>query len=276
MVTVNVPAVLELQDRVAVPEFVRLLGVMAPQVRPVGTVSVKVTVPVNPLTAVTVMVEVRVVPTFPDGDVAAMLKSVTVKVAVAEWESVPLVPVMVTVYVAATVELHETVAVAVGGTVTLLGVIAPHERLVGTVSVRVTVPEKVPIAATVMVEVADVPAVTPAGEVAVILKSLWLKVKVALVECDRVPLVPVIVRVNVPAVLELQDTVAVPELVRLLGVIAPQVSPEGTVSVRLTVPVKPLTAVTVMVDVAELPTVTAEGEVAEIVKSVTVNVAVVL
>src|SRR5437016_2952507 len=178
MVTVNVPAVLELQDRVAVPEFVTLPGVIAPQVRPDGTVSVKVTVPVNPLTAVTVMVEVRVVPTFPDGDVAAMLKSVTVKVAVAEWESVPLVPV--------------------------------------------------------------------------------------------------IVRVNVPAVLELQDTVAVPELVRLLGVIAPQVSPEGTVSVRLTVPVKPLTAVTVMVDVAELPTVTAEGEVAEIVKSVTVNVAVVL
>ena len=132
-----------------------------------------------------------------------------------------------------------------------------------------------PTAETVIVEVAVDPTVAE-GEVAAMLKSLWLKVKVALVECDRVPLVPVIVRVNVPAVLELQDTVAVPELVRLLGVIAPQVSPEGTVSVRLTVPVKPLTAVTVMVDVAELPTVTAEGEVAEIVKSVTVNVAVVL
>ena len=182
MVTVNVPAVLELQDRVAVPEFVTLPGVIAPQVRPDGTVSVKVTVPVNPLTAVTVMVEVRVVPTFPDGDVAAMLKSVTVKVAVAEWESVPLVPVMVTVYVAATVELHETVAVAVGGTVTLLGVMAPHVRFAGTVSVRVTVPEKVPIAATVMVEVADVPAMTAAGEVAAMLKSLWLTVQVAVVE----------------------------------------------------------------------------------------------
>ena len=49
----------------------------------------------------------------------------------------------------------------------------------------------------------------------------------------------------------------------------------GTVSVRLTVPVNPLTAATVIVDVADVPTVTAAGEVAEIVKSVTVNVAVV-
>jgi hypothetical protein len=38
--------------------------------------------------------------------------------------------------------------------------------------------------------------------------------------------------------------------------------------------VKPLTAVTVIVDVAETPTVTAAGDVAVIVKSVIVNVAV--
>ena len=50
----------------------------------------------------------------------------------------------------------------------------------------------------------------------------------------------------------------------------------GTVSVRLTVPVNPLTADTVMVEVAEVPTVTAAGDVAAIVRSVTVNVAVVL
>ena len=60
----------------------------------------------------------------------------------------------------------------------------------------------------------------------------------------------------------------------LVGVIAPQVRLAGTVSVRETVPVKPLTAATVMVEVAEVPTVTAAGEVAEMVKSVTVNVAV--
>jgi len=73
---------------------------------------------------------------------------------------------------------------------------------------------------------------------------------------------------------ELQDTVAVPELVTLRGLIAPQVKFAGTVSVRLTVPVKPLTAEMVIVDVAEVPTVTAAGEVAVTLKSVTVNVAV--
>jgi hypothetical protein len=73
---------------------------------------------------------------------------------------------------------------------------------------------------------------------------------------------------------ELQATVAVPEFVTLAGVIAPQVKLAGTVSVRLTVPVKPLTAATVIVEVAEVPTVTAAGDVAATVKSVTVKVAV--
>ena len=74
---------------------------------------------------------------------------------------------------------------------------------------------------------------------------------------------------------ELHETVAVPELVTLVGEIAPQVRLAGTVSVRLTVPVNPFTAVTVIVEVAETPALTAAGEVAAIVKSVTVNVAVV-
>jgi hypothetical protein len=62
--------------------------------------------------------------------------------------------------------------------------------------------------------------------------------------------------------------------VTLVGVIAPQVKFAGTVSVRATVPVNPLIAATVMVEVAEVPTVTAAGEVAATEKSVTVNVAV--
>jgi hypothetical protein len=74
---------------------------------------------------------------------------------------------------------------------------------------------------------------------------------------------------------ELQDRVAVPELVTLFGVIAPQVKFAGTVSVRLTAPVNPLIAVTVIVELAETPALTAAGEVAEILKSVTVKVAVV-
>ncbi len=61
-----------------------------------------------------------------------------------------------------------------------------------------------------------------------------------------------------------------------MGLIAPQERLAGTVSVSETVPVKPLTADTVMVEVALVPTVMAAGEVAATVKSVTVNVAVVL
>lgn len=48
-------------------------------------------------------------------------------------------------------------------------------------------------AETVMVEVADVPTVTAAGDVAAMVKSVT--VKVAVVECASVPLVPVIVSV---------------------------------------------------------------------------------
>jgi len=78
-----------------------------------------------------------------------------------------------------------------------------------------------------------------------------------------------------PAVVELHETVAVPELVTLVGMIEAQVKPEGTVSVRLIVPVNPLTAVTVIADVTDAPAVVAAGEVAVTVKSVTVNVVVV-
>jgi hypothetical protein len=88
----------ELQATVAVPEFVTLVGVIAPQVRLAGTVSVRDTVPVKPLTAATVMVEVAEVPAWTAaGEVAAIVKSVTVNVAVVEWDRVPLVPVIVRV-----------------------------------------------------------------------------------------------------------------------------------------------------------------------------------
>jgi hypothetical protein len=67
--------------------------------------------------------------------------------------------------------------------------------------------------------------------------------------------------------------VAVPEFVILVGLNEPQLSPDGTVSVKLTVPVNPLTEATVTEEVAELPISTAAGEVAAMVKSVTVKVA---
>jgi hypothetical protein len=72
------------------------------------------------------------------------------------------------------VELHVTVAVS--ELVKLDGDIEPQLKFRGTVSVRVTVPENWLRNVTVMVEVADVPAVTVAGELAVTLKSVNLKV----------------------------------------------------------------------------------------------------
>lgn len=63
-------------------------------------------------------------------------------------------------------------------------------------------------------------------------------------------LVPVIESVKEPAVLEVQETVAVPEPVTPLGVMVPHVSPAGTVSVSDTDDAKPFSAATVIVEVA--------------------------
>lgn len=60
IVTVKLPGVEELQLSVAVPEPVTLFGLIVAQPSPLGTVSVSPTVPVNPLTAVIVMVDVAV------------------------------------------------------------------------------------------------------------------------------------------------------------------------------------------------------------------------
>jgi hypothetical protein len=54
------------------------------------------------------------------------------------------------------------------------------------------------------------------------------------------------------------------------------VSPAGVVLVRVTVPVKPLTAVTVIVETAEEPALAAAGLVAAIVKSPNLKVALVV
>jgi len=61
--------------------------------------------------------------------------------------------------------------------------------------------------------------------------------------------------------------VAEPDPVTLEGIIVPQVSPEGTVSVSATVPEKWFKADTVRVDVLDAPTFAATSEVAVIVKS---------
>ncbi len=70
------------------------------QVKPAGdTELVSATVPVNPWTGATVIVEVAAVPTVVVTDVglAVTVKSFTVTVTVAECDREPLVPVTVTV-----------------------------------------------------------------------------------------------------------------------------------------------------------------------------------
>jgi hypothetical protein len=76
---------------------------------------------------------------------------------------------------------------------TLLGVIVPHERPVGTLSVSVTLPAKWLSEVRLIVEVADWVASTAAGEVAVIVK-FWNMNRAVAVWTSGL-LVPVIVRV---------------------------------------------------------------------------------
>jgi hypothetical protein len=66
--------------------------------------------------------------------------------------------------------------------------------------------------------------------------------------------------------LALQETVAEPDPVTLLGVMLPQLRPEGTASVRMTTPAKRFRLVIVIVVMEELPTLTGLGGVAEIEK----------
>ena len=90
-----------------------LVGVRV-QVRPAGdTVEVSATVPVNAFTGATVIVEVAVAPAraLTLVGLAVTVKSRMLTVTVAEWESVPLVPVTVTVKVPAVVPVHDSVEV---------------------------------------------------------------------------------------------------------------------------------------------------------------------
>jgi hypothetical protein len=81
---------------VAAPDPVMLDGLMGEQASPDGTLSVNETVPVNLFSAVTVIVDWAEVPTVTaDGDVAVMLKSLTLYTTEVEWDKDPIVPVTV-------------------------------------------------------------------------------------------------------------------------------------------------------------------------------------
>ena len=93
---------------------------------------------------------------------------------------------------------------------------------------------------------------------------------------DRVPLVPATVAVKLPLLVAVQDRVALPEPVILVGVTAQVIPVVGdTVVVRLTTPPNPLTEVTVIVDIPAWSTLTATlVGLAERVKSTAVRMTV--
>jgi len=121
----------------------------------------------------------------------------------------------------------------------IVPVLRAAERPAEGAVVSVTVPVNPFNAVIVIFEVPEIPVLRARVDgLAETMKSTT--VNVAVVLWIMPPLVPVRVRAYVDAVEELHDMVAVPEPVKLLGVIAPQVSPAGTLSVRDTVPVNPL------------------------------------
>jgi hypothetical protein len=146
-----------------------------------------------------------------------------------------------------------------------------------TEEVRATVPVNALTGATVTVEVAAVPAVvdTEVG-LAFTVKSAIATLTAKVVEWDKAPLAPLIVTVKAPLADALHDKDELPAPVTLVGLNV-QVRPvDGdTIAERATAPLKPFTAVTVIVEVAVPPTlIDAEVGLALIVKSWTMNVTV--
>jgi hypothetical protein len=92
-------ALVELSVSVEVPEPPVMLVGLRVAVRPADGFAVRATVPVNPLTGATVIVTVAEDPALNETLVepAVIVKSCTVNVTVAVCESVPLVPVTITV-----------------------------------------------------------------------------------------------------------------------------------------------------------------------------------
>jgi len=138
------------------------------------------------------------------------------------------------------------------------------------VAAKVSVPAKPLTPNIVTVEFPASPIVTLTVEgLAVIVKSWTMKVTV--VECDFAPLVPVTVTWTVPPAAKVQASVEVPDPVTLVGLSVQAV----LLLARLTIPANPFDAVTVIAEVATVPTftVTLVGP-AAIVKSWTTYVTV--
>jgi len=90
------PATEALQDTFAEPEPLTFAGMMAAQVRPEGTLRVRLVVPAKPFRAAMVIVEFTDDPAFvTTGEDAIMVKSWKRKITMVECVREPLVPVTV-------------------------------------------------------------------------------------------------------------------------------------------------------------------------------------
>jgi hypothetical protein len=200
------------------------------------------TTPAKPFRPVTVMLEVPAALTLTltlDG-LAVIVKSWTTNVTVTEWDSEPLLPVTATWTVETAANVQDNVALP--EPVTLVGA-TEHEVLL---VVRPTTPPKPFRPVTV---IAEVPAaltltLTLVG-LAVIVKSWTTNVTVT--EWDREPLKPVTETCLVPAVVNVQDNVELPDPVTLVG----DTLQDAVVLVeRLTTPAKPFWA---EIEILEVP-----------------------
>jgi hypothetical protein len=189
---------------------------------------------------------------------------------VTECDVEPLAPVTVTVKTPLRVDGQDMVEVPEPAM--LIEESVQVSPMVGAaVAVRVTVPANPLAATTVKVEFPAVPTVI-LGLVGLAVTAKSCTVYVTVVGCDLEPLVPVTVIWTDEAELKVHERTPLPDPITLVGETAHKV----LFVARLTVPAKPLTDATVMVEVPAVPafTVTSVGF-ATTVKSVTVNVTVV-
>jgi hypothetical protein len=225
-----------MHDSVTLPDPVRFVGDTVQKVLLV----VRLTTPANPLTAVIVIVEVPVTPglTVTLVGLAVIVKSWTMYVTVTEWDNEALVPVTPTWNVPSDANVHERMELPEAGT--LFGEML-HEVLLVP---RPTTPAKPLTGVTIIVEVAVVPALT--GMLigfADIVKSWTTNVTVT--ECDSELLVPVTDTCLLPVGVNVQDRVALPEPVTVVG---ETVQAEVLLVARLTMPPKPFRPVIVIVE----------------------------
>jgi hypothetical protein len=223
-------------------------------VPPAGLLTVIWEVPVWPARIVTLV-----------GFALNVRPEITLYVTVAEWDSDPLVPVTDTWKVPWAVNVHDRVAVP--EPVTLVGDTVHEVLLVA----RLTIPANPFKPVIVTVDMPATPTLVVTGVLAAIVKSWTTNVTVT--EWDRAPLVPVTDTCLLPIVVNVQESVALPEPVTLVGATEQEV----LLVARPTTPAKPFWPVTVILEVpaALTFTLTLVG-LAAIVKSCTTKVTVTL